>query len=52
MYSCGAYARKTSDLDEIDESLVGELTKVEKYLLKSQDLIRVRGKVRSHLFTV
>ena len=33
-------------MDELDQSLVGDLTVVEMHLLKSQDFMRVRGKVR------
>ncbi|CAG2200299.1 unnamed protein product [Mytilus edulis] len=39
-----SYASKTKDIDDLDESLVGELSKVELHLLKSQDLMKVRGK--------
>ncbi|VDI46116.1 Hypothetical predicted protein [Mytilus galloprovincialis] len=42
--SLNSYASKTKDVDDLDESLVGELSKVELHLLKSQDLMKVRGK--------
>lgn len=44
-YSLGNYAEKSTNLNDVDESLVGQLNEVEKYLLKSQDLMKVRGKV-------
>ena len=47
VYRLLSYAGKTRSLDDIDESLVGELTEVEKFLLKSQDLMKVRGKVNA-----
>jgi len=45
-FSLDDYARRTTDVDEVDASLCGELTEVEQYLMKSQELIKVRGKVR------
>ena len=39
------FAARKTHLDDIDESLVGELTDLEKLLLKSQELMTVRGKV-------
>lgn len=39
------FAGKTNDLDDLDQSLVSDLSKVETYLLKSQEMMMVRGKV-------
>ena len=32
-------------MDDVDLALVGELTATEKYLLESQELMEIRGKV-------
>ncbi|XP_033758095.1 uncharacterized protein LOC117340444 [Pecten maximus] len=39
-----SYASRTKDLSDIDASMVGELSEVEKLLLKTQELMTVRGK--------
>ncbi|XP_069120721.1 uncharacterized protein [Argopecten irradians] len=39
-----SYASRSKGLNDFDESLAGELTAVEKKLLETQDLMRVRGK--------
>lgn len=38
------YAARHQSLNDVDESLVGDLTDLEKYLLNSQELMKVRGK--------
>lgn len=40
-----SYASRSCGLDELDESLAKDLTDVEKHLMGTQDLMRVRGKV-------
>ena len=47
IYSLESFARKTTDVDELDQSIVGDLTKVEEHLLKTQEIMTVRGKVSS-----
>ncbi|XP_060600852.1 uncharacterized protein LOC132754246 isoform X5 [Ruditapes philippinarum] len=42
--SLQSYAARRKDLSDIDESVAADLTKVETYLLKSQELMTVRGK--------
>lgn len=49
--SLNSYASKTKEIDDLDESLFGELSKVELHLLKSQDMMKVRGK-GNHLVPV
>ncbi|XP_062566938.1 uncharacterized protein LOC134229248 isoform X2 [Saccostrea cucullata] len=39
-----SYASRSCGLDELDESLAKDLTDVEKHLMGTQDLMRVRGK--------
>ena len=43
--SLQSYAARKKDLSDIDESVAADLTEVEKYLLTSQELMTVRGKV-------
>ena len=39
------YASRQNELKDIYQSLVGDLNELEKYLLNSQELLMVRGKV-------
>ena len=50
IFSVASYAGGASDLGDMDESLMDDLTKVEKHLLKTQELMKVRGKVRLCVF--
>ena len=45
LFSLKDYAGRKTELDDVDQSLVGQLTDLEKHLLESQDLMVVRGKV-------
>ena len=40
-----SYASRSTGLDELDDSLTKDLTEVEKHLMRTQDMMRVRGKV-------
>lgn len=41
-----SYASRSRGLEDIDESLAGDLNPVEKKLLETQDFMKVRGKVQ------
>lgn len=47
LYRLKDYAIRRTDLNDVDESLIGDLTDLENELLRSQDLMVVRGKVSS-----
>ena len=40
-----AYHNRSTELDEADLALRGDLTDYEKHLVESQDLVEIRGKV-------
>lgn len=44
-FSLRDYTNRSNHLDDVDQSLVGELTDLEKHLLISQQLMTLRGKV-------
>jgi hypothetical protein len=48
--SLESFAGKTKEIDDLDQSMLGELTKVEQYLLKTQEMMIVRGKVSVIVF--
>ncbi|XP_052280957.1 uncharacterized protein LOC127878471 [Dreissena polymorpha] len=39
-----SYLQRSSSLSDLDESISKDLTEVEKHLLKTQDLVMIRGK--------
>ena len=43
--SLESFAAKTNDTDDLDQSMVNDLSKVELYLLKSHEMMCVREKV-------
>jgi hypothetical protein len=40
------YLNRRREVDDVEQSMLGELTTTEKYLMKSQELMWIRGKVR------
>ena len=45
IYSLDDYTRRSQGVDEVDMSLLGKLSPLENYLLESQEMMSVRGKV-------
>lgn len=43
-----SYAQRTNTLSDVDESVAKDLSEVERYLLKTQELMTVRGKVHKN----
>jgi len=39
------YLRRKREMDDVEQSLLGELTTTEKYLMTTQELMWIRGKV-------
>lgn len=46
------YAARSGGKEQVDEDLLGSLAPLEDYLLRSQEVITVRGKVKYHTILV
>ena len=46
-YCCSlrSYTGRSTSIDDVEETLLGDLTDFERYLLKNQELMYIRGKV-------
>lgn len=47
VHSLDRYEKRATSVDDVEASLLGELTELEQYLLKSQELMYIRGKVHT-----